>query len=154
MDEETPMHVQIRCFIILRRIEFVIFMSWKRLQLPDPRWLWKNVHIWSLSFTPLKVEWRCCMSPCSNPFPCVLKRVSGSNKFIRSARPYEHISNLNARVSLSFGQVHDSLTQAESKAQMLREHVQYTLVNAGPHPQGSEWAAENTSQLEKDYKHN
>ena len=43
----------------------------------------------------------------------------------------------------------DSLTQVESEAQTLREQVQHTLVNAGPHLQVSEWAAQNTAQLEK-----
>ena len=56
--------------------------------------------------------------------------------------------NLTARVSFSFGQVHDSLTQGEKEAQMLREQVQHTLVHAGP-PQVSEWAAQNTAKLEK-----
>ena len=37
MEEDTPMQVQIRCFTILRRIGFVISMSWKRLQLPHHR---------------------------------------------------------------------------------------------------------------------
>ena len=55
------------------------------------------------------------------------------------------LQDLAARVSLSFVQVHDSFTQAESEAQMLREYVQHTLVNAEPQPQ----ASQNTSQLER-----
>ena len=94
MDEDTPMQVQIRCFTILRRIGFVTFTSWKRLQLHYPKWLWKHAHIWSPRFTPLRVEWRGCMPPCSNPLPRVLKRVSGSSKFIRSAIPSEQISKI------------------------------------------------------------
>ena len=50
--------------------------------------------------------------------------------------------DLTARVSLSFFQVRDSLTQVESEAQTLREQVQHTLANAGPHPQVSEGAPE------------
>ena len=57
--------------------------------------------------------------------------------------------DLTARVALSFGQVHDSFTQVESEAHTFREQGQHTLVNAGPHLQVSEWAAQNTAQLEK-----
>ena len=47
------------------------------------------------------------------------------------------LQDLTARVSFLFGQVNDSLIQVESEAQTWREHMECTLVNAGPHPQAS-----------------
>ena len=94
MDEDTPMRGQIHSFTIPRKSGFVIITSWKMLRLHYPKWLWKLAHTFRHSFTRLGAEWMCWMPPCSNLFLCVMKRVSGLNKFSRSVRLFEQISKI------------------------------------------------------------
>ena len=80
--------------IIQRRNGLIIPASCKSRCRPYHKWSWKLACKQRHMYVRSRAEWMRCMPPCSNPFLCVLKRISVSNKSTRSARLYEQISKV------------------------------------------------------------